>query len=251
MQSYCTHRCVFVNRDWGTQGERMRKGRNRERRSDDSRDREIARYWLIYLQKQRGPNIGSQYTEDPRSQWYGSIQKSTGYIAIKSMVSVLVQRQEEPRIPIQSSQVPGAHSPQSSRQSRPSAAGKNPTHTTVGHLLSSVHQFKCGDPGTPRWCLTTWMKTLGWSHSHRKCTITPGHHNFELKRLCLIASNTDLLLKAKPFSVTGECRLLSLRLVIKRCIQKKKYGWFQSQINHLKVKYTNFIVMAVTVYKNK
>lgn len=90
----------------------MRKGRNRERWTDDSRDREIARYWLIYLQKQRGPHIGSQYTGDPRSQWYGQIQKSTGYIAIKSVVSVVVQRQEEPRIPTQSSQVPGAHSPQ-------------------------------------------------------------------------------------------------------------------------------------------
>lgn len=145
------------------------------------------------------------------------------------MVSVLVQRQEEPRIPIQSSQVPGAHSPQSSRQSRPSAEGKNPTHTTVGHLLSSVHQFKCGDPGRSRGCLTTWMKTLGWSHSHRKCTITSGHHNIELKRVCLVASNTDLLLKKKPYSVTGECRLLSLQLVIKRCIQKKNMTGFKAK----------------------
>lgn len=165
-----------------TQGERMRKGRSRERQTDDSRDRETANYGLIYLQKQRGPNIESQYTGDPRSQWYWLSQKSTGYTATTSVVSVLGQRQEEPRIPIQSSQVPGAHSPQSSRQSRPSAEGKRPTHTTVGHLFSSVHQFKCGDSETSSWCLTTWLSTLGWSHSHRKCAITSGHHNFELKK---------------------------------------------------------------------
>lgn len=151
--------CLLIETE-GTQGERMSKGRSRERQTDDSRDRETAKCGLIYLQKQRGPNIGSQYTGDPRSQWYGLSQKSTGYIAIKSMVSVLGQRQKEPRIPTQSSQVPGAHSPQPSRQSRPSAEGQRPIHTTVGHLLSSVYQFKCGDPETSRWCLTTWLITL-------------------------------------------------------------------------------------------